>query len=163
MKRRILKVFAMFIITAFLLADLKPLENDGSWFTGLVSSVETFISDKISEIRRASAEDTVYYTFLMGTATIADGGVIDYSLYSTSDRSLSIVLRSSAGIASGTAITWMVSNDNIIQIDTQDDDTCSVKLKILSPGYSGLSVSLRTSDGTIFSAVAYCSIYVPLE
>ncbi|MBR4724519.1 MAG: Ig-like domain-containing protein [Lachnospiraceae bacterium] len=163
MKRRITKIFAMLAITAMLLADLAPLENDGSWFSSLVSSVSTFVSEKINDVRKASAEETVYYSFLMGTASISDGGVIDYSLYSTSDRSLSIVLRSSAGIASGTAITWMVSNDNIVQIDTQDDDTCSVKLKILSPGYSGLSVSLRDTNGTIYSAVAYCSIYVPLE
>ncbi|MCR5325042.1 MAG: Ig-like domain-containing protein [Lachnospiraceae bacterium] len=164
MNKKILKIFALFMITALLLADVRPLENDGTWFTGLVSKVETFISDKINEIRLASAADeTVYYSFLIGDKKVADGGIIDYSLYSTSDRSLSIFFSSSAGIASGTAITWSVSNDNIIQVESKNDDTCSVKLKILSPGYSGLNVSLTTPDGTIYSAIAYCSIYVPLE
>ena len=90
MKRKVFKAIAMLMVTAMLLADLETLKNDGTWFTGIISSVQSFISEKISEITRASAEETVYYTFLMGTEPVNDGGVIDYSLYSTSDRSLSI-------------------------------------------------------------------------
>lgn len=103
------------------------------------------------------------YSFVMGNKEVNDGDVIDYSLYSTTDNSLSIVLRSSTGFAAGTTFSWSVSNDNIVQILSQDDANCSVKLNILSPGYSGMYVSIKDPDGTLHPAAAYCSIYVPLE
>lgn len=157
MKKRTFKFITLLIISSIIILSMEPLSSCGAWLKEAAKALEgIFVED-------VYADDTVSYSFLMGSREINDGGEIDYSLYSTSDRSLSIQLKSSAGIASGTAITWSVSNDNIIQIEQQNDNTCSVKLKIISPGYSGLSVSLADSSGTVYSAVAYCSIYVPLE
>lgn len=150
MKRKALKLAALLVIMAFFVSDLTPLSGVVS-LPGLFGSVE------------AKAEETVDYSFLIGNAVVNDGGEINYSNYKNGQRTLSIILKSSAGIVSGTAITWTPSNDNIVAIQSQNDNECSVTLDILSPGYSGLSVSLRTPDGTVMAAVAYCAIHVPLE
>lgn len=151
MNKRIYKFIAFLMVTMLLMADLAPLENCGPWLAGIAKRLIT---------RTEAATPT--YSFLIGNATINDGGEINYSNYADNQRTLKIILRSSEGIASGTAITWTPSNDNIIQIEEQDDSSTSVTLKILSPGYSGLSVSLNI-NGVVYAAVAYCAIRVPLE
>ena len=103
------------------------------------------------------------FSFLIGNKEIKDGDTIDYSLYNNKDSTLTIILRNTEGIASGTKFEWVVSNSNIIKVKSQDNATCSVTLDIISPGYSGLSVTMTAPDGTTYTAVAYCSIYVPLQ
>ena len=103
------------------------------------------------------------FSFLIGNKEIKDGDPIDYSLYNNKDSTLTIILRNTEGIASGTDFEWVVSNSNIIKVKSQDDATCSVTLDIISPGYSGLSVTMKDPKGTTYTAVAYCSIYVPLQ
>ena len=103
------------------------------------------------------------FSFLIGNKEIKDGDTIDYSLYNNKDSTLTIILRNTEGIASGTDFEWVVSNSNIIKVKSQDDATCSVTLDIISPGYSGLSVTMKDPKGTTYTAVAYCSIYVPLQ
>lgn len=103
------------------------------------------------------------YSFIIGNKEIGDGQTIDYSLYNNADKTLSIILRNTDGIAAGTKITWVVSNSNIITVKEQDDATCSVTLNIVSPGFSGLSVTMTSVEGVTYTAVAYCSIYVPLQ
>jgi len=103
------------------------------------------------------------FTFLIGNKEIKDGDTIDYSLYNNEDSTITIILRNTEGIEAGTKLTWVVSNNNIIKVNKQDNSTCSVTLDIISPGYSGLSATMETPDGKIYTAVAYCSIYVPLQ
>ena len=103
------------------------------------------------------------FSFLIGNKEIKDGDTIDYSLYNNKDSTLTIILRNTEGIASGTDFEWVVSNSNIIKVKSQDDATCSVTLDIISPGYSGLSVTMKDPKGTTYTAVAYCSIYGPLQ
>lgn len=129
----------------------------------VVSAVPVRAADPTPEPTPDPGPQGPSYSFVMGNREVNDGDVIDYSLYSTTDNSLSIVLRSSEGFAAGTTFSWSVSNDNIVQILSQDDANCSVKLNILSPGYSGMYVSIKDPDGTLHPAAAYCSIYVPLE
>ena len=103
------------------------------------------------------------FSFLIGNKEIKDGDTIDYSLYNNKDSTLTIILRNTDGIESGTKFEWVVSNSNIIKVKSQDNATCSVTLDIISPGYSGLSVTMTDPKGTTYTAVAYCSIYVPLQ
>ena len=101
------------------------------------------------------------FSFMIGNDLVQDGGSIDYSLYNVADSTLTIILRNTEGIDTGTKFKWVVSNENIIKVRPTDDYT--VTLDIISPGYSGLSVTMTTPDGKTYPAVAYCDIYVPLQ
>lgn len=153
MKKNVRKVVAFFLITAFLL--ILPFSADG---TG-VPVFDALFDDEI----KVSADSNSSYSFIIGNKEINDGQTIDYSLYNNADKTLTIILRSTDGIPDGTKITWVVSNSNIITVKSQDDATCSVTLNIISPGFSGLSVTMLTPEGVTYTAIAYCSIYVPLE
>lgn len=154
MKKRFIKFAAMLLVIAMLITDLYPLQNDGAW----VEDAGNWIEDVF-----AADDEKPTYTFLMGNREVQDGETINYSDFESPDNTVWIQLKSSAGIVSGTAITWSVSNENIVTVKQQDNDSCSVQLQIMSPGYSGLSATLRTPDGITYTAVAYASIYVPLE
>ena len=116
-----------------------------------------------SEVKAADDSPEGTFTFLIGNLPIKDGGTIDYSLYNTEDSTLTIVLRNTAGITAGTKFKWTVSNSNVIKLKNPDNDSYTVVLDIISPGYSGLSVTMETPDGVVYTAVAYCDIYVPLQ
>lgn len=154
MKKHLYKFIAVIMVLALMLTDLSPLGDCGAFFERVKDSIG------LSETEASAAPS---YSFIIGNKEINDGQTIDYSLYNNADQTLTIILRSSEGIAAGTKITWVVSNANIITVKSQDDATCSVTLNIISPGYSGLSVTMTLPDGTSYPASAYCSIYVPLQ
>lgn len=152
MKNKLLRFVALLAVTALMISYLEPLDNMGSkWLENL--TFPTF---------KTEAASTGLYSFNYDGNTYNDGAQINYTNYKDGLNTLKIILKCDSGIPSGTAITWTASNDNIIQIDSQNDDECSVTLKILSPGYSGLSVSLKI-NGTVYASIAYCIIHVPLQ
>lgn len=155
MKKHLYKLVTLLIVFAFLAADLSPLGECGAFFEGI------FESAGLGNVEAEAAASS--YSFIIGNKEINDGQTIDYSLYNNADQTLTIILRSTDGIPAGTKITWVVSNSNIITVKSQDDATCSVTLNIISPGFSGLSVTMLTPDGVTYTAAAYCSIYVPLQ
>lgn len=151
MKKRLFRFVTMIVVTVLMLSYLEPLDNAGS-----------ALLDKLAfGTVGAEAASSSLYSFNFDGNTYNDGAQIDYTNFKAGLNTLKIILKNDAGIPSGTAITWTASNDNIIQIDAQDDDECSVTLKILSPGYSGLTVSLKIG-GVVFPSIAYCIIHVPL-
>ena len=127
----------------------------------LVLTFCVFAAQGATGVSGASPEGV--FSFLIGNKEIKDGNTIDYSLYNNEDSTLTIILRNTEGIPAGTKFDWVVSNSNIIKVKSQDNATCSVTLDIVSPGFSGLSVTMTDPAGTAYTAVAYCSIYVPLQ
>ena len=150
MKKTILKAFALIVAMALMIGGLEPLGNDGSWLNKL-----SFKPEKVEAATSA-------YSFMYNGTTYNDGAEILYNDYKDGLNTIQIILKSDDGIPSGTAITWTASNDNIIAIETQNDDACSVTLEIKSPGYSGLAVSLKI-NGIVYASIAYCIIHVPLQ
>lgn len=157
MKKKLFKLIALLAVTSMIVMDLEPLKGIVPQFETVIAPVENIIAP----VEKAEAASGSLYSFNFDGNTYNDGAQIDYTNFKAGLNTLKIILKNDAGIPSGTAITWTATNDNIIQIDAQDDDECSVTLKILSPGYSGLTVSLKIG-GTTFPSVAYCIIHVPL-
>ena len=164
MGKRLYRFIAVLAVTALMLSDLEPLGYLGKFFKSSEEILSENAAAVLEELSLSSveAEAATGYSFLIGSAQINDGGEINYTNYRNSQRTLKIILKSEEGVASGTAITWTPSNENIVKVLEQNDNELSVTLDILSPGFSGLSVSLNI-DGLVLSAVAYCSIHVPLE
>ncbi len=156
MKKTVRKLIVSLVIAALLVMDF-PLWGGNTETGELVLDALNIAPEQV----RADSDSS--YSFIIGNKEINDGQTIDYSLYNNADKTLTIILRSTDGIPDGTKITWVVSNSNIITVKSQDDATCSVTLNIISPGFSGLSVTMLTPEGVTYTAVAYCSIYVPLE
>lgn len=156
MKKTIKKLIVMLVVMALLVLDF-PLGGSDSGAGKLLFNVLN------TGVEQVKADSESSYSFIIGNKEVNDGQTIDYSLYNNADKTLTIILRSTDGIPDGTKITWVVSNSNIITVKTQDDATCSVTLDIISPGFSGLSVTMLTPDGTTYTAAAYCAIYVPLQ
>ena len=134
--------------------------------------VAVFILIEGFGVSYADDADPAYSFYVGGVEEISNGGTINYSQFSknidaiiagSEDQTISITLRNADGIPAGTKIYWTPTNTNIITKRSQDDTTFSVQLNIVSPGYSGLSITVVDPDGTTHSAVAYCTIYVPLE
>ena len=166
-KFKTLKFTVLLLVTAMLLADLKPLANDGSWFAGItrhVSESVEKIAGKIREARAADSEEPKYsFLYPSGEGSVPNGGILNYEQVDRRDRELTITLQSSLGIVSGTSVTWDVSNTNIAQIASTSENGVRVTLKILSPGFTGLTVDVTDPNGTLHPAAAFCSIYVPLQ
>ncbi len=154
MKNNLKKFIARLIVFTFIISMLEPLANDGTW---LERVAELFAP--VEEVEAAS--DPVYY-FNFNSDVVNDGAQLDYTDYKTGLNTIKIILKCDQGIPSGTAISWTVSNENIVKLDPSSEGQVEVTLDILAPGYSGLSVSLER-DGVKYPSVAYCVIHVPLE
>lgn len=155
MRKGIFKIFTLLLIVAMCLDSFAYFANDGSW----VGKVLDFA---FGEAKVSAAPDSSY-SFIIGNKEVNDGQIIDYSLYNNADKTLTIILRCVDGIEQGSTIFWEPSNKNVITVESQNDATCSVTLNIISPGFSGLYVTIKTPQGVTYTAIAYCDIYVPLQ
>ena len=152
-----------------MLSDFEPIADGTVTFgmlsenlSGKLKTVFNYLESKRINRKEAKAATDTEYAFLMDDKKVNGGGEIDYSLFQNDQLTLRIQLTADTGISAGTHIEWTITNSNIIEVQSQNDTDASVTLKILSPGYSGLSVSLVV-DGVLFPAVAYCSVHVPLD
>ncbi|MBR4343144.1 MAG: Ig-like domain-containing protein [Lachnospiraceae bacterium] len=119
-----------------------------------------FVGISHSGVTKADSLEGVF-SFLIGNKPIESGGIIEYSSTNGESSPITIKLQYSEGLPSGTKFTWGVSNESIVKIKEQDN-AGNVTLDIISPGFSGLSVDIETG-GNIYTAAAYCSVYVPLQ
>lgn len=153
MKKKLLKAVSIFVIVAMLLMDLPQFEGGAEWLD--------IIATTCREVFAATTpQTTTGYYFLLSADPVTNGGEIDYSKFSTSELTLNIML-GGATVPSGASITWNISNENVIE--RRSSSSTEITLNILSPGYSTLIASMYDPDGTFHSAIAYCTIHVPLE
>lgn len=158
MKKRLTKALAMLVIIAMLLTDLPQFEIGTEWLDYIADTVHELFTP--AEVQAATPQTTTGYYFLLSADPVTNGGEIDYSKFSNSDLTLNIVL-GGATVASGASISWNISNENVIKQKTSDNT--QMTLDILSPGYATLIANMTDPDGTFHSAIAYCTIHVPLE
>lgn len=165
MKNKLLKICALLMVTALMLSDFQPIADGSVDLSALPSKVGTWLEGleaKRVNRQQANAATDTEYAFLIGDKKVNGGGEIDYSVFANDQLTLRIQLTADTGIPAGTHIEWTITNSNIISVREQNDTDASITLNILSPGYSGLSVSLVV-DGVLFPAVAYCAVHVPLQ
>lgn len=156
LKKSLIKFATLMLIVAMSLLPMGAFANDGSW----IGKTLDFL---FGETKEAMAAPDSSYSFIIGNKEVNDGQIIDYSLYNNADKTLTIILRCIDGIEQGSVIYWEPSNKNVITVESQNDATCSVTLNIISPGFSGLYVTIKTPAGVTYTAIAYCDIYVPLQ
>ena len=83
------------------------------------------------------------------------GVTIDYTSEGTAPMAIQLF-----GAPTGATYDWKIIDTSIVDFNGTHN-TDSISLKIKSPGYTGLSVTVEAPDGE--KKEAYCDIHVPLE